>query len=58
MELFVSGCNVVRDASQQHNEPLGFVICGGNFCVADKIFSSQEEIYSLESAVCRLQVNI
>ena len=48
----------MRDAFQQHNEPLGFIICGRNFCVADKILASQEEIYSLESVVCSLQVNI
>jgi hypothetical protein len=43
MELFVSGWTVVRDASQQHNEILGYIICWGNS--------------SFESTVCSLQVN-
>jgi len=49
----------VRDASQHHNEPLGFIIFEGNFCVTDKILSSQEKIrILLKSAACSLQVNV
>ena len=41
MELFALG----QHAYQQHNESLGFITCGGKFCVCDEVLYSQEEIY-------------